>query len=348
LCWQLQQRGARIGFHAAAMDWHHRRNSLAMYWRQQKGYGKAEALLERKWPGRYSAAGHVAWAGQLYGRGFAVPIPSGAARVYGGVWGSAAYQSLYQATPVTLLALPLMPEWYLVIAALAALSLLSLSWPPLRFAALPLALAASAPIAQAALGASRARYASPPRSIGEKARRWLLTAFLHLVQPLARLLGRIQHGLTPWRRRRAAAILPRPIERESWREAGCAPEHWLRDLEAQLRGAGAAVRRGGDFQRWDLEGRLGTLGCARARLCVEEHGAGRQMLRWRLWPRPSAAALLTAALLALLALAAALDGAWLATALLGAAAVALACGVAGDCGQALAALERAVSGSAPQ
>jgi hypothetical protein len=87
-----------------AMDWHHRRNSLTMYWRQQRGYGKAEALLEQKWPERYSSAGHLAWAGRLYGRGFALPIAFRAARVYGGVWGSAAYQSLYQAAPPTLLA----------------------------------------------------------------------------------------------------------------------------------------------------------------------------------------------------------------------------------------------------
>jgi GT2 family glycosyltransferase len=343
LCWRLQQRGGRIGFHAAAMDWHHRRNSLAMYWRQQKGYGKAEALLEQKWPGRYSAAGHLAWAGRLYGRGFALPIPFGAARVYGGVWGSAAYQSLYRPAPLTLLVLPLMPEWYLVIAALAALLLLSLSWPPLRFIAPLLVLAATAPIAQAAMAATRAAYPVPAKSIGERAQRWLLTACLHLMQPLARLLGRLRHGLTPWRRRGGAAIVPRPLERETWRETWHAPEQWLRDLEARLRDAGAPVRRGGDYERWDLETRVGTLGAARVRLGVEEHGAGRQMVRWRLWPRPSTPAVLAAVLLGLVALGAALDRAWLATALLGAAAGVLAWRVAVDCGSALAAMERAVS-----
>jgi GT2 family glycosyltransferase len=343
LCWRLQQRGGRIGFHAAAMDWHHRRNSLAMYWRQQKGYGKAEALLEQKWPGRYSAAGHLAWAGRLYGRGFALPIPFGAARVYGGVWGSAAYQSLYRPAPLTLLVLPLMPEWYLVIAALAALLLLSLSWPPLRFIAPLLVLAATAPIAQAAMAATRAAYPVPAKSIGERAQRWLLTACLHLMQPLARLLGRLRHGLTPWRRRGGAAIVPRPLERETWRETWHAPEQWLRDLEARLCDAGAPVRRGGDYERWDLETRVGTLGAARVRLGVEEHGAGRQMVRWRLWPRPSTPAVLAAVLLGLVALGAALDRAWLATALLGAAAGVLAWRVAVDCGSALAAMERAVS-----
>src|SRR5205814_2021637 len=143
LCWRLQARGGRIGFHAGAMDWHHRRNSFAMYWRQQKGYGAAEAMLEEKWPERYNAIGHLAWGGRLYGRGFTLPIPSGRARIYGGVWGSAAYQRLHEPPPSTLLAFPLMPEWYYVIGGLAGLSLLGLSWSPLLWAA-PLLLLALA------------------------------------------------------------------------------------------------------------------------------------------------------------------------------------------------------------
>ena len=50
VCWRLQERRRTIGFRPAALVWHHRRNSLRAYWQQQKGYGKAEALLEEKWP----------------------------------------------------------------------------------------------------------------------------------------------------------------------------------------------------------------------------------------------------------------------------------------------------------
>jgi GT2 family glycosyltransferase len=345
LCWRLQEKGGRIGFHAGAMNWHHRRNSVAMYWRQQKGYGKAEALLEQKWPERYNAAGHLAWAGQLYGRGFALPIPLRPARVYGGPWGSAAYQSLYRPAPATLLALPLMPEWYLLVAALLALLLLSLSWPPLALFAPLLALAAVAPIVQAAIAASRAAYPTPASSPGEAARRWLLTAGLHLIQPLARLIGRIQHGLTPWRRRGAAACVARVLEREHWSETWRAPEERLRGLEARLREAGAPVRRGGDFDRWDLETWRGALGAARGRLCVEEHGAGRQLARWRLWPRPSIGALTLSALLALLAVGATIDKAWIASAVLAAAAGILAWRAAADCAAALATMVEAVGAS---
>src|ERR1044071_8257844 len=59
LCWRVQQAGGTIGFHPAALVWHHRRNFLKNYWRQQQGYGKAEALLEGKWPEKYNSAGHL-------------------------------------------------------------------------------------------------------------------------------------------------------------------------------------------------------------------------------------------------------------------------------------------------
>ncbi|PYO73702.1 MAG: glycosyl transferase, partial [Gemmatimonadetes bacterium] len=40
VCWRLQERGWTLGFHPAALVWHHRRNSLRTYWRQQIGYGR--------------------------------------------------------------------------------------------------------------------------------------------------------------------------------------------------------------------------------------------------------------------------------------------------------------------
>ena len=91
------------------------------YWRQQRGYGRAEALLERKWPEKYNAPGHLAWSGRLYGRGCDLAPPR-RWRVYYGTWGSAPFQQLYRPADGTLASLPLMPEWYLVIAALAAVS----------------------------------------------------------------------------------------------------------------------------------------------------------------------------------------------------------------------------------
>ena len=107
ICWRLQERGGRIGFHAGAMVWHHRRNSVRTYWRQQRGYGKAEALLERKWPEKYNATGHLSWAGRLYGRGLTASVRRAAGRVYHGHAGTALFQSVYQPAPGLLASLPL-------------------------------------------------------------------------------------------------------------------------------------------------------------------------------------------------------------------------------------------------
>ena len=330
VCWRLQASGGRIGFHAGAMDWHHRRNSVLTYWRQQKGYGKAEALLEEKWPERYSPVGHLTWAGRLYGRGFALPMTFRRSQIYGGVWGTAGYQSLYDPAPVSLLWLPLMPEWYLVIGGLAWLSILGLSWPPLLFAAPLLVIALAAPIAQAALAASRAHYPLPACSSLERVQRPAITFLLHLMQPVARLIGRFQHGLTPWRRRLRSIPDIAPVSTH-WSETWKAPEQWIAEVEIALRATGAVVTHGGNWDQWDLSVRCGLFGRVDALVAVEEHGAGRQLLRFRTETRVPGIAVLTIVVLGLLATLAAFDHAWPVVISLGAAFAALKIAADGDC-----------------
>ncbi|PYO89494.1 MAG: glycosyl transferase, partial [Gemmatimonadetes bacterium] len=96
VCWRLQERGWTLGFQPAALVWHHRRNSARTYWSQQIGYGRAEAMLERKWPEKYNGPGHVRWAGRIYGAGITRLLGWRRPRVYHGVWGGAPFQSLYE------------------------------------------------------------------------------------------------------------------------------------------------------------------------------------------------------------------------------------------------------------
>src|SRR5207244_2772333 len=138
VCWRLQARSWTLGFSAAAQVWHHPRRSVRAYWRQQRGYGRAEAMLERKWPEKYNGPGHVTWSGRV------------------------------------------------------------------------------------GLAAARATF---PISYGPRTRAQLriLVGFLYLTQPLARLLGRLQAGLTPWRRRGTpglASPLPRTVSlwSDRWRD----------------------------------------------------------------------------------------------------------------------------------
>lgn len=310
LCWRLQERGGAIGFSASAVVWHHRRNSVRMYWKQQRGYGKAEALLERKWPQRYNAAGHLAWEGRLYGQGWTRSLATLGGRVYGGIWGSAPFQSLYSRRSNTWLELPLMPEWYIVVGALTILAILGILWPPLRWVTPLLAVAVALPVAQALLSARGAHLTSAPLAPHRRAVLRGVVAFLHLAQPLARLLGRIQHGLTPWRRRgvRGSRWALR-ITRSTWRESWAAPHQRLTALHEALKRSGAVVWCGGEYDGWDLTVRGGLLGTARLRFVAEEHGAGKQMLRFRLWPQVSKLALVVFAAAAALAAGAFYDGA---------------------------------------
>ncbi len=318
VCWRLQERGWTLGFSPAAMVWHHRRNSLRAYWRQQQGYGKAEALLEEKWPEKYNAAGHLAWAGRLYGRGLPrVAIP-GRGRIYGGAWGSAPFQRLYEPAPGTLSSMPLMPEWYLMIAALSGFSALGTLWTPLLLALPLLAIALAAPVVQAFRGGAAAELADESASRLGKLRLRALTALMHLLQPIARLHGRLRFGLTPWRRRGEVGFAsPVPRTREFWSEQWCSPEETLRSVEDEMGALRAVALRGGEYDGWDLAVRGGTLGGSRLLHAVEEHGGGRQQLLFRVWPRLAPAGLLVALVLGSLCAAAALDGASLAAALLG-------------------------------
>ncbi|MGH7544338.1 MAG: glycosyltransferase [Gemmatimonadota bacterium] len=317
VCWRLQDRGWKLGYSPAAVVWHHQRDSVGAYWRQQFGYGRAEALLEAKWPEKYNTAGHVTWGGRIYGHPLlaALTRPS---RVYHGTWGTAPFQPrLYDNEPGLIESLAAAPEWYLVLVALGSLSLLGLVWSPLMLALPFFLLAAGASVWRAVHGAALARFGRPAANRWTLLRKRGLTALLFLLQPAARLAGRLSRGLTPWRFRGDSRFTPPWPRRVSlWSERWRGTAERLTGLERSLREARAVVLRGGPYDRWDLEVRGGTSGGVRLRMCVEEHGAGRQLVHFRLWPRTSQPGGPLAAVPILLALFAALDGAWIAAGVL--------------------------------
>jgi len=301
VCWRLLDSGQRIAFSPGAVVCHHRRSSVRAYLRQQRAYGKAEALLERKHPQKYSASGHVAWAGRMYGNGAAQHRGGWRWRVYYGGWGTAFYQSIYGPRKGLFQSLPLMPEWYLAIAALSLLSAAGALWTPLLLALPLLVIAVCALAIDAALGAARARFMSQT----DIWRLRLLTGCLYLLQPLARLRGRVRYGLSPWRRRGPRGLaLPLARSYSFWCECWQEPEERVRAILHSLHVGGSAVDSGGGWDRWDLQVRGGLLGVARLRLAIEEHGSGQQLVRVRSWPsagRGALALLLLTCSLALLA-----------------------------------------------
>jgi hypothetical protein len=207
-----------------------------------------------------------------------------------------------------------------------------------------LALTTGARVVQAWLSTTRAHFPSAPPAARCRLRQLklrLLTALLHVLHPVARLHGRLEGGACmgpPGVR----PSFPRARAFARWTERGQGPDERLRRVEQDLRAVCTMVRRGGDWDRWDLEVVCGAFGAARLIVAVEDHGAGNQQVRSRWWPSISVAGVWLIVGLGALSLAAALDGVGPAAAILGAAALWFVLRTGRQCGAALAAIERAV------
>ena len=94
VCWRLQARGWKIGFASSALVWHHHRSSVQAYWRQQVGYGEGETWLMAHHPEKF-LDGRMLWRGRIYS-----PLPFvrslWGTRINAGVWGTAAFPSVYR------------------------------------------------------------------------------------------------------------------------------------------------------------------------------------------------------------------------------------------------------------
>lgn len=285
VCWSLLERQWTIGYHPSAMVWHHYRRTLRTYLKQQRNYGRAEAMLERKWPHKYNSLGHVSWSGKLYGNAMSRgAIRRG--RVYHGVWGTAPFQRLETAPPSFWRSLPYMPEWYLATTVLACTSVWGLFWLPMLWTLPLLALVLAVPMYEAWRCAATitCKRVMTPRT--ERLKLRLMTALLYLAQPMVRLRGRIFSGLTPWRGWRYRRwARPRRSEHAIWSEKWRSAETRLAELERVIQSFGPYPDRGGVHAPWDLQIKGGMFGSVRVIMAIEEHGGGRQLVRLRAWPQ---------------------------------------------------------------
>jgi O-antigen biosynthesis protein len=132
VCWKLLDRGYDIRFHPSALVWHRRRDSVNAFWRQQLGYGKAEALVERNHPDKFNSLGQATWRGVVYGP---TSFLASRGRVYVGRFGEAPFQRLYSGQDyfnplwapyvVLCLLLPALLNPYLLVMPAAGLSALA-------------------------------------------------------------------------------------------------------------------------------------------------------------------------------------------------------------------------------
>jgi O-antigen biosynthesis protein len=125
ICWRLLEAGFRLGFAPAAFVWHFRRNTIKAYYGQQRGYGRAEAMLYPRYSDRFNLLGQIAWRGTI--PGLARTIPGGSTkRVF---WGAsnAGTQTLFDPALTMARVLPQTLEWNIVALATMIASI-ALGW----------------------------------------------------------------------------------------------------------------------------------------------------------------------------------------------------------------------------
>ena len=291
LCWRIVEAGWKIGFNPGAMVFHHRRRTIRSYWKQQFGYGKAEALLERKWPQKYNNIGHKTW-GHIYSNGVIQNPFFKRWRVYHGIWGNAPFQSIYDSPSSSHLALLQMPEWYLLSAALLLVAISGIVWTPMLYlwpiALLVIFLPMTHIIYNVATITGKNRTGSRSENLFFK----FTTIYFHIFQPLARLLGRLKYDLTPWRNYgKGNYAVPVTEKLNVWCNNWIAPEVRLENIESNLRSENACIERGGIYDRWDLLVKGGSLGSVKILMAAEDHEGGKQFLRFRFVPKFSLTAI---------------------------------------------------------
>src|SRR5437660_1342890 len=128
ICWRFQDAGYTIGFSPAAIVWHFRRNTVRAYLGQQKGYGKAEALVYAKHPFRFNLFGQAKWLGRIYGDLSAALLLSRKPVIYSGVFGRGLFQTMYEPPSSLTALLPLTFEWSLAALLLAPAGVIVGGW----------------------------------------------------------------------------------------------------------------------------------------------------------------------------------------------------------------------------
>ena len=305
VCWRLMDQGNVIGFHAGMMVWHHRRNTVKAYLKQQRGYGIAEALLMPKHQHRFNMLGNSRWAGRIYGDISGALLASRPV-IYHGVFGSGLFQTLYEPKGSLVGYLPLSFEWMMASVALAAVA-----------AAVPLVgvLAALMMLTTVCFVGHRAAQAKLPKGHDNFLSR-LTVAALTLVQPWVRgkaryatmigmrrsgrkgikrsnmaVLGLPEEANLPkygfWAKTKDAASIFRRgarFHRFFWNNLSLEREDILEHILRVLRtlnvthstDSGYAAAGGSP---WDLRVQPGLLTAMRLRATVEHHGGEKRFVR---------------------------------------------------------------------
>ena len=298
ICWRFQDAGYVIGYSPAAVVWHFRRNTVAAYCNQQRGYGKAEALVYGKHPFRFNLFGQAKWLGRIYGDLSPALLLSRRPVIYSGVFGRGLFQTMYEPPSSLTALLPLTFEWSAAALVLALIGIAGGGWFSLL--AVPL-LATWAVCVRGALQAPIDERFSGFNTTGVKAR--ALAALLIYLGPLLRGWERIkwrikgmraqtQIGLVETEQRARFVWKERAFHLSYWSDTGAEKEVLLNGLSDFLVPQKYLVMADTGWNGWDLKIARGLCSRALVTVCSENHGGGKRLLRVRCAMRLSQLALL--------------------------------------------------------
>jgi GT2 family glycosyltransferase/DNA-binding beta-propeller fold protein YncE len=317
VCWRLQARGGKIGFASAALVWHHHRASIKAYWKQQLGYGEGETWLMAHHPEKF-LDGHMLWRGRIYS-----PLPFvrslWGTRINAGVWGTAPFPSVYRTDVHPFAFLPHSIRWQAVSFFLTLGGIIVAATRAHYWAAVLLLgtgfVGVAATIAKNIAYAMRSQVDTLPGS-----KLWYrgVVAYLHFIQPLARIRGRIRGVLSPPEIALPSAQPqtsrgPRPSLAEAWRalllisgnvtedrfwsETWTSADRVLTQLTDWLRQS-RAVRTLEIDEGWsddrDVSAFVGRWAWLDVRALVEEHAGGKVLVRISTHLRPTTFGVVTA------------------------------------------------------
>ena len=260
VCWRLLDRGGQIAFSAAAQVRHHRRDTVRGYFRQQRGYGRSEGLLDPKHRHRFNRLGQARWSGAIYGGLTMLPAWLRPV-VYYGAMGSAPFQPMTRRRGVGLLGwlpalLPLAVPLTVIFLLLGLLSPWFMLVPALLLAI------------TAGYGTAAAVAAQPPRADPHPLQWKALVGFLHVAQPFVRTWGRL----------RAPRLIMPPSPTPAW--SGDRLD-WLHTLERELQSRRCATSSGGQHDPWDLAAVAGPMVRAQITTAVQWSWQPASRMRYR-------------------------------------------------------------------
>ncbi len=284
ICWRFQDAGHTIGFSPAAVVWHYRRNTVKAYIGQQKGYGKAEALVYAKHPFRFNLFGQAKWLGRIYGDLSAALLFSRRPLIYSGVFGRGLFQTLYEPPSSLAAFLPLTFEWNVIAIVLALVGVVAGGW--MWLATVPLLItwvlcingALKAPIDKRFRGLKACALVAlliylGPILRGAERLKWRLKELGTPHSPVAPVQAALQPARYAWRER--AFYL------SYWSERGEEKEGLLGGLMRFLTPQKYFVMAYQGWNDWDLKIARGLWSRAYVLVCAENHGGNKRLLRVR-------------------------------------------------------------------